>query len=84
MNDKELFVKIQEAIADVLDIDTDEIQMESKILSDLGAESIDMLDIASELEKIINKEVDLAKLRALLPTDKAMVVGDLVKFLKSL
>jgi len=84
MNEQILFAKIQEAIADILDLDADEIKMESKLINDLGAESIDMLDIASELEKIVNQEVDLAKLRAALPNNRPMVVGDLVNFLKSL
>ncbi|OFZ25397.1 MAG: hypothetical protein A2381_17575 [Bdellovibrionales bacterium RIFOXYB1_FULL_37_110] len=84
MNEQILFAKIQEAIADILDLDADEIKMESKLINDLGAESIDMLDIASELEKIVNQEVNLAQLRAALPNNRPMIVGDLVNFLKSL
>ncbi len=81
MNDEKLFQEIKNAIADVLDLDVDEVKRESSIIDDLGAESIDMLDIASELEKIVNKEVDLSKLRKELPVGQKMTVGDLVLFL---
>lgn len=47
----EYFVKVQDAISKALQVDTDEIEIDSKLIDDLGAESIDFLDIVFRLEK---------------------------------
>jgi acyl carrier protein len=57
-NETELMAAVQESICTVLDIDTGEIKTDSKIVADLGAESIDFLDISCELEKAIGFELD--------------------------
>jgi acyl carrier protein len=54
----ELFSAVQDSICTVLDIDNGEVKAESKIVADLGAESIDFLDISCELEKAIDFELD--------------------------
>lgn len=46
-----VYPKVREIIADVLVIDEDEITMQSRLISDLGAESIDFLDLVFQLEK---------------------------------
>lgn len=45
------FVKVQDAISKALQVDIDEIEIDSKLIDDLGAESIDFLDIVFRLEK---------------------------------
>jgi len=51
MKNAEIFPKVRDIIADVLVLDEDEVQPESRLISDLGAESIDFLDLVFQLEK---------------------------------
>lgn len=47
----EVFQKVQEALVDALGVDEDEVTPEATMVGDLGAESIDFLDIVFKLEK---------------------------------
>jgi acyl carrier protein len=85
MHDNEILAKIQEAVSGVLEIEKDEIQPNTRLKADLAAESIDLLDIASELEKFIGKPVDFKELPQP-PTGSRndIVVSELITFLKTL
>jgi acyl carrier protein len=47
----EIFEKIREALVEALGVDDDEVVPEATLVGDLGAESIDFLDIVFRLEK---------------------------------
>ena len=47
----EVFEKVQEALVDAGGVDDDEVTREATMVGDLGAESIDFLDIVFKLEK---------------------------------
>lgn len=47
----DIFEKVQETLVDALGVDDDEITAEATLIGDLGAESIDFLDIVFRLEK---------------------------------
>lgn len=47
----EIFEKVQTALVDALGVDDDEVTPEATMVGDLGAESIDFLDIVFRLEK---------------------------------
>jgi len=51
MSRDEIFTKVQEVLVDALGIDDDEVTTEATLMGDLGAESIDFLDIVFRLEK---------------------------------
>ncbi|MBA2657759.1 MAG: acyl carrier protein [Tatlockia sp.] len=51
MNVDSIYPKVQKIIADVLVIDEEEVSLNSRLISDLGAESIDFLDLVFQLEK---------------------------------
>ncbi len=51
MNRDEIFQEIQEVLVDALGVDNDEVKTEATLMGDLGAESIDFLDIVFRLEK---------------------------------
>lgn len=51
MNVETVYPKVREIIADVLVIDEDEVSLSSRLIGDLGAESIDFLDLVFQLEK---------------------------------
>lgn len=48
---EEIFEKIRTALVDALGVDDDEVTPEATLVGDLGAESIDFLDIVFRLEK---------------------------------
>jgi len=51
MNRDEIFQEVQEVLIDALGVDNDEVTAEATLMVDLGAESIDFLDIVFRLEK---------------------------------
>jgi acyl carrier protein len=51
MNVAGVYPKVREIIADVLVIDEEEVSLNSRLIGDLGAESIDFLDLVFQLEK---------------------------------
>lgn len=48
---QEVFDKVRETLVDALGVDDDEVTPEATLIGDLGAESIDFLDIVFRLEK---------------------------------
>src|SRR3954469_8091715 len=51
MSKDEVFAKVKEVLVSTLAVDDDEVTPQAKLSSDLGAESIDYLDITFQLEK---------------------------------
>jgi len=51
MSRDEIFKKVQEVLVDALSVDEEEVTPDAVIRDDLGAESIDFLDIQFRLEK---------------------------------
>jgi len=48
---EEVFEKVRESLVDALGVDDDEVTPQATLVGDLGAESIDFLDIVFRLEK---------------------------------
>lgn len=57
MSRDEIFEKVQEVLVDALGLDDDEVTSEATLMGDLGAESIDFLDIVFRLEKAFDIKV---------------------------
>lgn len=51
------FEKLQKIIADVLNMEADEISMESTFVDDLGADSLDVYQIVVEIENEFDIEI---------------------------
>jgi len=51
MTRDEIFNNVREVLVDALAVDDDEVTHEAKLIADLGAESIDILDISFKLEQ---------------------------------
>jgi acyl carrier protein len=51
MSRDEIFNNVQGVLVDALGVDDEEVTMEAALMGDLGAESIDFLDIVFRLEK---------------------------------
>jgi len=58
----EVFQKIQAALVDALGVDEDEVTPEATLVGDLGAESIDFLDIVFRLEKAFDIKIPRGEL----------------------
>ena len=51
MDDKEIYEKVADAIVEALGVEPEEVEPSSELFDDLGAESLDLLDIVFRLEK---------------------------------
>lgn len=58
----EVFEKVRTALTDALGVDDEEVTPEATMVGDLGAESIDFLDIVFRLEKSFNIQIPRAEL----------------------
>ena len=58
----EVFSKVQTALVDALGVDEDEVTPEATLVGDLGAESIDFLDIVFRLEKAFDIKISRGEL----------------------
>jgi len=54
---EEVFEKVQAALVEALGVDDDEVTAEATMVGDLGAESIDFLDIVFKLEKAFGIDI---------------------------
>ena len=59
---EEVFEKVQGALVDALGVDDDEVTETATLVGDLGAESIDFLDIVFRLEKAFGIEIPRSEL----------------------
>lgn len=62
MDKAEIFSKVQEILMDALSVDDDEVTPEATLTGDLGAESIDFLDIVFRLEKTFDIKIPRGEL----------------------
>jgi acyl carrier protein len=56
-SNEEVFGKVREALVDALGVDDDEVTEDATMVGDLGAESIDFLDIVFKLEKSFDIQI---------------------------
>ena len=62
MDRDDIFSKIQEVLDDALGVDEDEVTPEASLTADLGAESIDFLDIVFRIEKTFDVKISQGEL----------------------
>ena len=71
------FEKLQEIIADVLNVQKDEIRPETTFVDDLGADSLDIFQIIMGIEETFDIEIDNED------AEKIATVGDAVEQIKA-
>lgn len=71
------FEKLQKIIAEVLNVDVDEIKMETTFTDDLGADSLDVFQIIMGIEEEFDIEI------ASEDAEKIVTVGDAVEQIKN-
>ncbi len=57
MSREDILQQVQEILIDALGVDDDEVSLEATLMGDLGAESIDFLDIVFRLEKAFSIKI---------------------------
>ena len=76
MSRDEILQQVQEVLVDALGADDDEVTMEATLMGDLGAESIDFLDIVFRLEKAFGIKIPREEL---FPAESLMNDPEFVK-----
>lgn len=71
------FEKLQKIIAEVLNVDEDEIGMETTFVDDLGADSLDVFQIIMGIEEEFDIEIPNEEV------EKIVSVGDAVEAIKN-
>jgi len=74
---EELFNKIKGIIADRLNVDEAAVTMEASFKDDLGADSLDLVELVMELEDEFDLEI------ADEDAEKIATVGDVIKYIES-
>ena len=70
------FEKLKEIIAQILNVDTDEISMETTFVDDLGADSLDVFQIITGIEDEFDIEISNDD------AEQIVTVGDAVEQIK--
>ena len=70
--------KLQAIIADVLNVDTSEVTMETTFVDDLGADSLDVFQILMGVEEEFDIEIDPEG------AEKIVSVGDAVQAIRNI
>ena len=70
------FEKLKKVIVNVLNVDADEITMETTFGSDLGADSLDVFEIIMEIEEEFGIEIPAEE------AEKITTVGEAVEMIK--
>ena len=71
-----VFEKVREIICDQRDVAEEDVTMESNIADDLGADSLDVVDLVMSLEEEVDAEFPDEDIESI------KTVGDVVKFIE--
>ena len=71
------FEKLQQIISEVLNVDAEEITMDTTFVDDLGADSLDIFQIIMGIEDAFDIEIDNDE------AEKIVTVGDAVEQIKN-
>ena len=76
MNTEEVFEKVKEIIVEQLGVAETSVEMESSFIDDLGADSLDIVELVMALEEEFDMEIPDAD------AEKVVTVGDVVEYIK--
>lgn len=72
-----VFDKVKEIIVEQLGVDSDDVTMESSFVDDLGADSLDIVELIMALEEEFDIEIPDEE------AEKFPTVGDVVEYIKN-
>lgn len=76
MNTEEVFEKVKAVIVEQLGVVESSVEMESSFIDDLGADSLDIVELVMALEEEFDMEIPDAD------AEKVVTVGDVVEYIK--
>ena len=62
MKKDELYKRVQEIIAESLDVDLEEVTPEASLTEDIGADSLELVDLTMDFEDEFNVKIETAEL----------------------
>lgn len=77
MSEEDIFQEVKEIIIEQLGVDEEKITLEASFTDDLGADSLDIVELVMALEEKFNTEVPDEE------AEKISTVGDLVDYIKN-
>lgn len=77
MSEEEIFQTLKEIIVEQLGVDEEKVTLEASFVDDLGADSLDVVELVMAIEERVNIEVSDEQ------ADKIVAVSDLVEYIKS-
>jgi acyl carrier protein len=72
-----VFEKVREILCDQLDLDPEDITLDTNIIEDLGADSLDLVDFVMSLEDEFDKEIPDEDVESI------KTVGDIVSYIEN-
>ena len=72
-----MYEKIAEIIADQLSVSVDEITMDTDIMDEFGADSLDMMEMIMAIEEEYGVEVDMENV------ENIKTIGDVIEYLNA-
>ncbi|MDD4504689.1 MAG: acyl carrier protein [Clostridiaceae bacterium] len=72
-----IFEKVQEKVAEQLGVEAEEVLLESSFIDDLGADSLDIVELLMALEEEFDIEIPDEE------AEKLSTVGDVVDYIKN-
>ncbi|NLC67344.1 MAG: acyl carrier protein [Clostridiaceae bacterium] len=72
-----IFETVKKIIVEQLGVDEDDVQMESSFIDDLGADSLDIVELVMALEEEFELEIPDSD------AEKIVTVGDAVEYIKN-
>ena len=76
MSQEEIFQKVQAIVAEQLSVDSGEVKSGSNFQNDLGADSLDTVELVMAFEEEFGSEISDSE------AEKILTVGDAVKFIE--
>lgn len=71
----DVFAKVKEVIAEVFSIDEKDLTLETNIVEDLGAESLDIITLLMEFEEAFDRKIPEED------AEKLVTIGDAVNYI---
>ena len=75
MGSEEVFEKVKEVIAEVFSTDEKELSLETRLIDDLGAESLDIVTMLMEFEDAFDRQIPEED------AEKLLTIGDAVNYI---
>ena len=72
-----VFEKIKQILADQLDVDAEEMSLDTKIGDDLGADSLDVVELLMSIEDEFDVEIPDEEI------EKLKTIGDVVEYIQN-